>query len=423
MLPVTFCWSRVDLMSEAKVPDTRAGAARRPLDGIRVLDLTRLLPGAVATMLLGDFGADVIKIEEPGTGDPARLMRIGSKRSGAVFFATGRNKRSVAINLKSDEGKQVFLHLAERADVVIEGFRPGVMERLGLGYEALRQRNKRLVYCALTGYGQDGPYKSEAGHDINYIGIAGVLGLNAGAGSGPVIPGVQMADLAGGSLQAVIGVLLALAAREITGEGQMVDVSMTDGALALMIIPLVSMLEGRRPEPGLEGLSGKYACYHLYETKDGRWLAVGALEPKFWANVCRVTGLEDLIPDQFAEGETQAECIRALKDRLRQRSSSEWLDAFSGVDACVTLVKTPDEALADPQIIARNLLVEIEDPGAGRFKQLGPWIRLSATPGAVTLPPPQLGEHTREVLSAHGLLEEDIERLILAGVIEAKSAE
>jgi crotonobetainyl-CoA:carnitine CoA-transferase CaiB-like acyl-CoA transferase len=403
--------------------DARAGAARRPLDGIRVLDLTRLLPGAVATMLLGDFGADVIKVEEPGAGDPARLMRIGSKRSGAVFFATGRNKRSVAINLKSDEGKQVFLRLAERADVVIEGFRPGVMDRLGLGYEVLRQRNKRLVYCALTGYGQNGPYKSEAGHDINYISIAGVLGLNADTGSGPVIPGVQMADLAGGSLQAVIGVLLALAARESTGEGQMVDVSMTDGALALMIVPLVSMLEGRRPEPGREGLSGKYACYHLYETKDGRWLAVGALEPKFWANVCRVTEREDLIPDQFAEGERQAECISALKDRFRQRSSSEWIDAFSGVDSCVTLVKTPDEALADPQIAARNLLVEIEHPSAGRLKQLGPWIRLSSTPGAVDLPPPQLGEHTREVLTAHGVQESDIERLIREGVIEEESTE
>lgn len=394
----------------------------RPLDGITVLDLTRLLPGAVATMMLGDFGADVIKIEQPGVGDPARQMRAGIKptngRAGGYFFITNRNKRSIAINLKQSAGRDAFLRLAERADVVIEGFRPGVMERLGIGYESLRQINPRLIYCALTGYGQDGPYRLKAGHDINYIGIAGVLGTNGAKDGPPAIPGVQIADLAGGSLHSVIGILLALQARARTGEGQMVDISMMDGALAMMLVPLASYLaNGVQPQRGAEGLSGRYACYQIYQTKDGRHLALGALEEKFWENACRVLGREDLIAAQFADGEAQTEAIAALASIFRARTAAAWLAAFEGVDTCLTLINDVAEMLDDPQVRHRGLIAELQHPTEGALKQIAPTVKLSATPGEMRLPPPRLGEHTRRVLAAIGYDDAAITQLARDGVI------
>jgi len=390
----------------------------RPLDGIIILDLTRLLPGAVATMMLGDFGADVIKIEEPGRGDPARTAPHRSKRESPYFLATNRNKRSVVIDLKRPAGRDLFLRLAERADVVVEGFRPGVMDRLGIGYESLRRINPRLVYCAISGYGQDGPYRLRAGHDINYIGIAGVLGLNGEKDGPPVVPGVQVADLAGGSMQSVIGILLALAARERTGEGQMVDISMMDGALAMMFVPLANyLIGGVEPQRGTETLSGRYACYHVYQTQDGRYLSLGALEPKFWANACRVLGREDLIAVQFADGAKQAECIATLTAIFRTQTAAEWLAAFQDADACLMLVNTVAEAVDDPQVRHRGLIGEVRHPTEGALKQMGPTIRLTATPGEIRLPPPRLGEHTRSVLAEVGYSDEAIERLARDGVI------
>jgi crotonobetainyl-CoA:carnitine CoA-transferase CaiB-like acyl-CoA transferase len=389
----------------------------KPLDGITVLDLTRLLPGAVATMMLGDFGADIIKIEEPGIGDPARQSRAGIKQPGAYFLATNRNKRSIAINLKQPAGREIFLELAKRADVVVEGFRPGVMDRLGIGYEILKEINPRLVYCAITGYGQDGPYRGKAGHDINYISIAGLLGINGMKDGPPMIPGVQIADLAGGSMHAVIGILLALQARQRSGEGQMVDVSMMDGSLAMMFVPFAAYLaNGAQPERGAQGLSGRYACYQVYETGDGRYLALGALEPKFWENACRVLGREDLIDRQFVDAE-QTECIRALSEIFRMKTADEWLAAFEGVDTCLALVKDIAEMIDDPQVKNRGLIAEIEHPTSGRIKQIAPTVKLSATPGEMRSPPPLLGEHTIEVLQGIGYTDEMVNRLSLDGVI------
>jgi crotonobetainyl-CoA:carnitine CoA-transferase CaiB-like acyl-CoA transferase len=389
----------------------------KPLDGITVLDLTRLLPGAVATMMLGDFGADIIKIEEPGIGDPARQSRAGIKQPGAYFLATNRNKRSIAINLKQPAGREIFLELAKRADVVVEGFRPGVMDRLGIGYEILKEINPRLVYCAITGYGQDGPYRGKAGHDINYISIAGLLGVNGMKDGPPMIPGVQIADLAGGSMHAVIGILLALQARQRSGEGQMVDVSMMDGSLAMMFVPFAAYLaNGAQPERGAQGLSGRYACYQVYETGDGRYLALGALEPKFWENACRVLGREDLIDRQFVDAE-QTECIRALSDIFRMKTADEWLAAFEAVDTCLALVKDIAEMIDDPQVKNRGLIAEIEHPTSGRIKQIAPTVKLSATPGEMRSPPPLLGEHTIEVLQGIGYTDEMVNRLSRDGVI------
>jgi crotonobetainyl-CoA:carnitine CoA-transferase CaiB-like acyl-CoA transferase len=394
----------------------------RPLDGITVLDLTRLLPGAVATMMLGDFGADIIKIEEPGLGDPARQSRAGIKQPGAYFLATNRNKRSVTINLKHERGREVFLKLAEKADVVVEGNRPGVMDRLGIGYETLKQVNPRLIYCAITGYGQDGPYRLKAGHDANYLSVAGLLSVNGPKGGPPVLSGVQLADLAGGSLHAVIGVLLALQARERTGEGQMVDVSMMDGSLALMYVPFASFLaNGAQPERGNEGLSGRYACYQIYETKDGRYLSLGALEPKFWENACRTLGREDFIGKCFL-GSAQEEMIAAFREIFKTRATAEWLAAFENIDTCIALINDIAEMIDDPQVRHRGLIAEIEHPEAGSIKQIAPTVKLSATPGAIQSPPPLLGQHTQEILKSIGYTDEMIESLAREGVVSLKSS-
>jgi crotonobetainyl-CoA:carnitine CoA-transferase CaiB-like acyl-CoA transferase len=388
-----------------------------PLDGITVLDLTRLLPGAVATMMLGDFGAQIIKIEEPGIGDPARHSRAGIKQPGAYFLVTNRNKRSIAINLKQVAGREIFLKLVKKADVVVEGFRPGVMDRLGIGYETLKGINPQLIYCAITGYGQDGPYREKAGHDINYISIAGLLGVNGMKGGPPVIPGVQIADLAGGSLHAVIGILLSLQARHRTGKGQMVDVSMMDGSLAMMYVPFAAYLANdRQPQRGAEGLAGRYACYHVYETKDGRFLSLGALESKFWENACRVLGREDFIQLHFVDGR-QEEMIDVFTDIFRGRTAEEWLTEFEGVDTCLMVVKEISEMIDDPQVRHRGLIGEIEDPVAGKFKQIAPTVRLSSTPGEIRLPPPRLGEHTREILSGLDYSDEMVESLVRDKVI------
>jgi alpha-methylacyl-CoA racemase len=331
----------------------------RPLDGITVIDLTRLLPGAAATMLLANFGAEVIKIEQPGEGDYARRMPPLIEGEGAVFRATNRGKRSLALDLKTADGKAEALRLAAEADVLIEGFRPGVMRRLGLDYAALRAVNARLIYVSLTGYGQTGPFAAKAGHDINYIALAGLLGVTG------AIPGVQIADLAGGSLQAVIGILLALLARYKTGRGQYIDVSMLEGSAWLMALPLaVHAATGEAPEPGSTMLSGLYACYRMYRAADGRWLAVGAIEPKFWAALCGKLGHPELVADQFVEGERQASVIDTLRQAFASRSSREWLDWFQDADVCVTLVRNVAEVAADVHLRSAEVLPKLsETPG------------------------------------------------------------
>jgi crotonobetainyl-CoA:carnitine CoA-transferase CaiB-like acyl-CoA transferase len=333
------------------------------LTGITVLDLTRLLPGPLATQWLADMGATVIKVEEPERGDYMRTLNP------VAFPMVNRGKKSLALNLKTQ--RDLFYKLAERCDVLIEGFRPGVMERLGCGWETLRGRNPRLVYAAITGYGYEGPYRDLAGHDINYLSIAGVLEGIGAANGPPVLPSVQIADIAGGSMQAVMGILAALFARERTGEGQFIDASMTHGSALLLQVPLGLVASGHMPGRGDELLSGRYACYNIYEARDGRYVAVGALEEKFWATLCGALGCEEFIPDQFAEGERRLEIIRGIAQIFRTRDAEQWFEQLRGMDACVTPIRTPAEAAID-----LNLL-----PGDDR-------------------PIPSLGEHTAEILDA-----------------------
>ncbi len=345
------------------------------LDGITVLDLTRLLPGAVATQWLADFGATVIKIEQPGVGDYARRNFITGEAN-PIFDLTNRGKKSVELDLKDPAAKDAFLKLAAAADVVIEGFRPDVMQRLGLGFETLRAHNPRLVYCALTGYGPDGPYAALAGHDINYLALAGVLDL-MGPKEAPALAGIQIADLAGGSMQAVIGILLALEARHRTGRGQRVDVSMFAGSAALMPIPQSQFTAtGEAPCRGFDLLNGGFACYQIYAAAEGSFVTVGALEPKFWQNLCRELGCEDLIEQQYAEDQQPLKA--RLAEKFRERHAEEWFNLLGPKDCCVAPVRNLKDAIRDY-------------PNS-------PIPTLSETPGKSSGRAPQLGEHNQELL-------------------------
>lgn len=344
------------------------------LDGITVLDLTRLLPGAVATQWLTDFGAEVIKIEQPGVGDYARQGFVTAGEN-PIFALVNRNKKSVEIDLKDGAGKASFLKLAGTADVVIEGFRPDVMDRLGVGYEVLRAANPRLIYAALTGYGAEGKYAQLAGHDINYLALSGVLDL-MGPANAPALAGIQIADLAGGSMQAVIGILLALEARHQTGRGQRVDVSMFAGSCALMPIPVSMMKSGRPPERGNDLLSGGYACYHIYEAAAGSFVSVGALEPKFWRNLCRELGCEELTEEQYCADQTKLKL--RLTELFKQATAEAWFERIGAKDCCVAPV--------------RHLKDAIEDYPSE------PIPALSDTPGSAEGRAPRLGEHNRELL-------------------------
>ncbi|MCF8565301.1 CoA transferase [Alicyclobacillus tolerans] len=388
-----------------------------PLTGIKVLDLTRLLPGPYATLMLADFGADVIKIEEPGQGDYARWYQplIGGKGSRHLFI--NRNKQSVTLNLKTEEGKEIFHKMAHDADVVIESFRPGVVDRLGIGYEAVKAHNPGVIYCSLTGYGQTGPYAQVPGHDLNYVGYSGALSLNGTPESGPTILSVPIADLAGGGQMAVIAILLALQARHRTQQGQYLDVSMLDGVVSLLYTLAPDHFAKAVVERGRMPLNGRLACYQVYQTADGKYLALGAREAKFWRNFCTCLGRPDLIERQNGPDEEQAELKRIVQDILWTKTQQEWMDIFSGRDTCCTPVNDLNEAFSDPQVLARDMLQTVDHPKAGIVEQIGIPIKLSETPGSIRTAAPELGEHTRLVLEQLGYSTQEIEALKGKGVV------
>jgi alpha-methylacyl-CoA racemase len=393
-----------------------------PLEGLTVLDLSRLLPGGYCSLILADFGADVIKVEDTGMGDYVRWAPPyyeGAEQTArsAKFLALNRGKRSIRIDLKNDRGKQVLLRLARDADVLLESFRPGVLDRLGVGYERLKQENPRLVYCAITGYGQDGPYRDRSGHDMNYLGLVGLLGLTGDADGPPVQAAGQIADLGGGALMAAVGILVALREREVSGEGQLVDVSMADGALSWLAMVAARMLaDGVTPRRGRLELAGGLACYRPYRCADG-YVTLGALEPKFWQAFCRGVGREDLVERHLdpAGGETQRE-VEAI---FAARTRDEWT-AFAGEhDCCLEPVLDLDEALDSELVRAREMVVEVDQPGAERpVRLLGVPIKLSRTPGdPARAPGPALGQDTRAVLEGLGYGAEEIERLLADGAV------
>ena len=390
-----------------------------PLAGVRILDLTRLLPGGYATLLLADMGADVLKIEEPGKGDYIRWTPPIVGEFSAAHIALNRNKRSMTLNLKSQEGRDVLLALVGEHDVLIEGFRPGVMDRLDVGWTTLRERNPALIYCALTGYGQEGPRAQRAGHDANYIGYAGVAGLTGPEEGPPVLPGVQIGDLAGGGMAAVIAVLAALHRRAETGEGDFCDISMMDGAMSWLTIHAASFVATKEePERGRMHLSGAYPCYRIYPAADG-YLTVGALEPQFWRALCEAIERPDLLDDAFAMGARRDEVIDQLSELFSARTRTEWMERFGGADVCIAPVNSFGEALADEHARARSMTFEDEVPGAGQWTHVGDPLKFASAPRTTTLrlPPPKMGEHTDLVLGSIGLSQDDIADLRGAGVI------
>lgn len=364
-----------------------------PLANIRVLDLTRLLPGPYCSQMLADFGAEVIKIEEPNIGDYARWTQPQVDGYSALFGSLNRNKKSVTLNLKEESDREHFCQLVKTADVVVESFRPGVMDRLGIGYDRLKELNPRLVYCAITGYGQTGPYKDKPGHDINYLSYAGMLHFNRRTSEKPTVPATQVADLGGGALMGVTGILTALLGRNLTGKGQFVDISMTDGVLSWMQTILPEHLAGQTAEQGELTLAGGRACYDVYETKDGRHLSVGALEPKFWRAFCEGIDRPDLIPLLDSSQEKQDELRATIQQELHKKSLVEWVSVFEHIEACVSPVLTLDEMLNDPQIQARDMIVNVE-----KQTHIANPIKLSDTPAQIQTNAPSLGEHNEEII-------------------------
>jgi crotonobetainyl-CoA:carnitine CoA-transferase CaiB-like acyl-CoA transferase len=351
-----------------------------------MLDLSRQLPGPFCSMMLADLGVDVLVVAAPNDA-----MGIG-------IPLIQRNKRSMTLNLKDPKGKEIFHRLARDADILLEGFRPGVTDRLGIDYASLARLNPRVIYCSISGYGQDGPYRDKVGHDINYLGYAGVLGMSGMAGNPPTIMPVQVADIGGGALMALAGILAALLAREHSGRGQFVDISMMDGSVAWNVFHvLLQLAMGTQPERGRTQLTGHYPCYAVYETKDGKYVTVGALEPHFWRNLCQQLGVEEFIADQFADGARREEMFRVVREKFTQKTQAEWLAQLGPVDICFGPVNSIIEAFADPQVQARRMIVE----KSGR-KLIASPLKFSDTPTVEPTLPPEFGQHTDEVLRSLG---------------------
>lgn len=387
-----------------------------PLSHLRVLDLSRLLPGGFATLLLADLGADVLKVEEPGKGDYIRWIPPMAGGTSAGHLALNRGKRSMTLNLKTEGGRDLLCKLVEQTDVLVESFRPGVMDRLGVGYDALSAINPGLIWCAITGYGQDGPYKDRAGHDVNYLGYAGVLDIVGPYGGDPVVPGVQIADLGGGAYPATVGILAAFAERERTGRGRFIDISMLDGAFAwLTFHGATYAMTGEVPQRGGMRLSGEFACYRIYRVADGH-VTVGSLEPQFWVKLCEALGVPEYGARQFAEGDEQRAIIDHLEAIFLTRTREQWMTILEDLDACVGPVRNVAEAYDDPHLRARGMIVDVP-LGEQVVPAIGGPIRLTGAPSTVGVHAPGFGEHTDLVLTDLGYSDTDIKELRAAGVI------
>jgi len=382
-----------------------------PLEGVKILDLSRYLPGPFCTQMLADFGAEVIKIEDPKGGDLMRHVPPLIDGESAGFYSVNRNKKSITLDLKKEEGKAILKRLVAGSDIVVDQFRPGVMDKMGLGYEQLREINEGIIYCAITGYGLDGPLRDAAGHDLNYLSLAGVAGLNGTYQGMPAICGMQIADIAGGTLYAAIAILLALASRQKTGQGQLCDIAMMDGSISMLVLTLGQWGGwGKLPEMGDDLLGGGYAFYQIYTTKDNKFVSLGALEDKFWAGFCNKLGKPNYIKQQFDKS-LQRDMIADIQMVMQEKTRDEWVEFFADSDICFTPILTLEEMCEHPQVLAREMIFKlINARGSGKDVALtGVPIKLSGTPGVAKLTFPQLGEHTEEILSTAGYKYEEIE--------------
>ena len=379
-----------------------------PLAGIQILDLTRLLPGPVATLHLADLGAEVIKIEDPQVGDYARTLGTGEGEDSAYFRMINRNKQGLRLDLKKPEGVAIFQRLARDADVIVESFRPGVMEKLGVGYAAIAAVNPKITYCSISGYGQDGPYKDLAGHDINYLGYAGVLDQIGSEGGHPAIPNFQIADLLGGAMTAAMGILAAVVDAQRSGRGRYIDVSMTDSVLAHTYFSTLRLGDAGQSAPrGTDALSGGLPCYATYRCADGKHMAVGALEGKFWKICCAVLGHPEWLKRQW-----DASLRGEMAELFATRRRDEWAEVFAAVDCSVTPILSPEEALDNEQISARQMVLKIDG-----LTQFAPPLKMSCFDFTVRQPAPKLGEHNVAILSAAGYSTEEIAALQKSGAL------
>ena len=399
-----------------------------PLEGIKILELIRVPPGAFCTMMLADMGADVLKIESPPTDtSEAGAGQATAETRRAAFQFVNRNKQSIAINLKHPAGQKILHRLAEDADILVEGFRPGVMARLGGDYTTLSQLNPRLIYCSLSGFGQDGPYRDLPAHDINYLSIGGVLDLIGEPHRPPAIPLNIIADYAGASMHGVVGILLALLARQQTGRGQWVDVSYLDTTISLLAAtPMVRdfFFNGSACGRGEGALGGSFPYYTTYETADGKLLSVGCTEPWLWQNFCTAIGRADLAKfalrsEHFAGLADRAaqQAKQEVQEVLRHKTRDEWCTFFKDKNVCVGPVYTVAETIQDPQVVARNMVVDVEDSRYGTVRQVGVALKLSETPGSIRHVGSTVGEHTEVVLETLGYSVAERAQLRQAGTV------
>ena len=376
------------------------------LSGIKVLDLSRLLPGPYCSMILADHGARVIAIEDK------RFMD-----DGLFFSQIYRNKEHMSLNLKTEEGKKIFFRLAKDADVILEGFRPGVVQRLGVDYDTVFKVNKKIVYCSISGYGQNGPYRDRAGHDVNYLSKSGALDLIGQSNEPPSIPGIQIADIAGGGMNAAIGILMALFAREKTGKGQYIDISMTDGLVGFMPSAFfLKQMTGQFPKRSDFILSHRYACYNTYETADGRFISVGSVENRFWKKLCEFLEVPEYTQLQYDESRRQ-EIIDFMKTSFLKKTFAQWKKDLAGIDSCCEPIQNLAEVLKDPLFREREMIVEVVGKHGEKNLVIGIPVKLSETPGSVRTSPVAFGENTEEILKEVGYSAKQIKDLSEMGVI------
>jgi len=376
------------------------------LEGIKIIDLSRMLPGPYCSMIMADHGASVIAIEDK------RFM------ADDIFLSpVNRNKDHMTLNLKTKEGQEIFFKLIRDADVVMEGFRPGVTKRLGIDYEVLKRINPGIIYCSITGYGQDGPFRDIAGHDVNYLSFAGILDIIGEKDRTPCIPGIQIADLVGGGMNAAIGILLALVARERTGKGQYIDISMTDGMVGLLPVPLhILQKNGIVPQRSDSFLSHRYACYNVYETADGRYISIGAVENRFWQNLCNVLDVPEYGPLQYDDNHRE-EILDFFRKAFKKKTLEQWIEVLRDKDVCWGKVQDLTEVLNDPLFLARDMIGDVKDNKGKSVTVLGIPVKLSDTPGSIRTAPVSFGENTKKILEELGYTEREIEGFMEKGVV------
>lgn len=390
---------------------------KEALKGFKIIDLSRYGPGRYCTMLLADFGAEVITIETPRIDNnlPSFLTDDASPR----YMAFNRNKKSMAINLKEDEGRQILCKLVEEADILVEGFRPGVTERMRIDYKTLKTLNPGLIYCSISGFGQDGPYSRRSGHDLNYVGMSGILDLTGPEEGPPSLLGAQIGDLVGGFYQASAGILMALLERQRSGQGQYIDISILDGLVhALWLQGSEYLFTGELHQRGEHILTGLSAGYNIYETSDNKFITLGCYEPWFWKKLCKLIGRDDFVKDQYATGEKRKKILTLYKEIFRTKTRAEWIEILDKEDIPCGPVNNISETFSDPQVLHRKMVVDVKHPLLGSIRQIGIPMKFSRTPGTIKNVAPHYGEHTIETLKNIGFGEEAILKLKNNKIIE-----